>query len=121
MAEICLFCRIARHEIPVPFLAESERCVAFCDISPQAPKHFLVIPREHFDSLNALTDSTLIGEMMIMARDVAAVTTDHRLIVRAPARLADRLRQGRSEALRGEAWLLAGTGQIRHAALIDLV
>lgn len=72
MAEICLFCRIARHEIPVSFLAESERCVAFCDISPQAPKHFLVIPREHFDSLNALTDSTLIGEMMIMARDVAA-------------------------------------------------
>ena len=46
--------------------------------------------------------------------------TDHRLVVRAPARLADRLRQGRSEALRGEAWLLAGTGRIRHAGLIEL-
>jgi hypothetical protein len=45
---------------------------------------------------------------------------DHRLVVRAPARLIDRLRQGRSEALRGEAWLLAGTGRIRHAAVIDL-
>ncbi len=72
MADTCLFCRIARGELPVAFLAESKRCVAFHDISPQAPKHFLVIPREHFDSLNELNDPTLIGEMMLMARDVAA-------------------------------------------------
>ena len=45
---------------------------------------------------------------------------DHRLVVRAPARLVDRLRQGRSEALRGEAWLLAGTGRVRHTRVIDL-
>ena len=72
MAENCLFCRIARGELPVPFIAESARCVAFHDISPQAPKHFLVIPREHFNSLNEVSDLTLIGEMMMMARDVAA-------------------------------------------------
>ena len=71
MADTCLFCRIARGELPVPFLAESPRCMAFRDISPQAPKHFLVIPREHFDSLNELSDPTLVGEMMMMARDVA--------------------------------------------------
>jgi hypothetical protein len=47
--------------------------------------------------------------------------TDHRLVVRAPARLVDKLRQGRSEALRGEAWLLAGAGRVRHAAMIELV
>ena len=46
---------------------------------------------------------------------------DHRLVVRAPARLVDKLRQGRSEALRGEAWVLAGTGRGRHAAMIELV
>lgn len=45
---------------------------------------------------------------------------DHRLVVRAPARLVDKLRQGRSEALRGEAWLLAGAGRVRHAAMIEL-
>ena len=72
MAESCLFCRISRGELPVPLLAESAKCVAFRDISPQAPKHFLVVPREHFDSLNEISDLTLIGEMMIMARDVAA-------------------------------------------------
>ena len=71
MADTCLFCRVARGELPVSFLAESPRCVAFRDINPQAPKHFLVIPREHFDSLNDLNDPTLVGEMMMMARDVA--------------------------------------------------
>ncbi len=45
---------------------------------------------------------------------------DHRLLVHAPARLVDRLRQARSEALRGESWLLAGTGRIRQAAVIEL-
>jgi hypothetical protein len=46
---------------------------------------------------------------------------DHRLLVRAPARLVERLRAARSDALKGEAWLLAGTGRGRAAALIELV
>jgi hypothetical protein len=45
----------------------------------------------------------------------------HRLTVRAPARLLDRLRSARSDALKGEAWLLAGTARVRPAAVIDLV
>lgn len=45
----------------------------------------------------------------------------HRLQVSAPARLVDRLRLARSDALRGEAWLLAGPGRIRAAAQIDLL
>jgi hypothetical protein len=44
----------------------------------------------------------------------------HRLLVRAPARLVERLRASRSDALKGEAWLLAGNGRVRAAALIDL-
>src|SRR5262249_19527844 len=46
---------------------------------------------------------------------------EHRLRVRAPARLIDRLRATRSDALKGEAWLLAGTGRVRPAAMIELV
>jgi hypothetical protein len=46
--------------------------------------------------------------------------TGHRLRVHAPPRLIDRLRAARSDALKGEAWLLAGTGRVRAAALIDL-
>jgi hypothetical protein len=45
---------------------------------------------------------------------------DHRLLVRAPARLVERLRTSRSDALKGEAWLLAGSGRSRQAGLIEL-
>jgi hypothetical protein len=44
----------------------------------------------------------------------------HRLVVQAPPRLIERLRSARSDALKGEAWLLAGTGRARATALIDL-
>jgi hypothetical protein len=44
----------------------------------------------------------------------------HRLVVRAPSRLIERLRGARSDALKGEAWLLAGSGRVRATALIEL-
>src|SRR5512139_862561 len=43
----CIFCKIANGEIPVPFVYEDERVVAFDDASPQAPVHTLVVPRAH--------------------------------------------------------------------------
>lgn len=45
---------------------------------------------------------------------------EHRVCVRGPARLLDRLRAARSEALKGEAWLLAGTGRVRRAAQLEV-
>lgn len=45
----------------------------------------------------------------------------HRLVVRTSLRLVERLRQAKSEALRGEAWLLAGTGRVRALAVVELV
>ncbi len=51
----CLFCRIASGEIPSSRLYEDELCVAFHDIDPQAPEHFLVIPKEHIPSAGAIT------------------------------------------------------------------
>ena len=50
--EKCLFCRIIAGEIPSEKVYEDETCVAINDISPQAPTHLLVLPREHFDSLD---------------------------------------------------------------------
>lgn len=46
----CLFCRIAAGEIPSDCLYQDEKVYAFRDIDPQAPTHFLVIPKEHLDS-----------------------------------------------------------------------
>lgn len=69
----CIFCRIARGEIPADIVHEAERLVAFRDVSPQAPEHILLIPREHVPSVDHLTDSdaVLAGELLIAARDIA--------------------------------------------------
>ncbi|MDO4567217.1 MAG: histidine triad nucleotide-binding protein [Oscillospiraceae bacterium] len=46
----CLFCKIASGEIPSEKLYEDEIAVAFKDINPTAPVHFLVIPKRHIES-----------------------------------------------------------------------
>lgn len=71
MADDCLFCRIARGEIPVKFVAENDDCVAFADIDPQAPTHVLVIPRRHIASLDEATDPVILGQMSLMAATIA--------------------------------------------------
>ena len=71
MADACLFCRIVRGEIPAKLVAENEHCVAFRDINPQAPVHVLVIPREHVASLDEATDPAMIGQLGLMAADIA--------------------------------------------------
>ena len=50
MKNDCLFCAIAAGEIPSNKVYEDELCFAFYDIDPQAPSHFLVIPKEHIAS-----------------------------------------------------------------------
>ena len=46
----CLFCKIVKGDIPSKIIYKDERCVAFHDIDPQAPVHFLVIPKVHIGS-----------------------------------------------------------------------
>ena len=56
----CIFCKIARGEIPSTKVYEDEYVLAFRDINPLAPKHVVVIPKRHVGSLNeldALTDA----------------------------------------------------------------
>lgn len=51
----CLFCAISKGEIPSKKVYEDEQVYAFYDIDPQAPVHFLVIPKAHIDSAGAVT------------------------------------------------------------------
>ena len=67
----CLFCRIVRREIPASIVWEDEHDLAFRDIDPKAPTHFLVIPKRHFASLNEATDAPLLGRMLLAARELA--------------------------------------------------
>ncbi len=61
----CLFCKIAAGDIPSNKLYEDDQLLAFYDIDPQAPVHFLVIPKKHIASAAALTeeDSALLGHV----------------------------------------------------------
>lgn len=54
--EDCLFCKIIAGEIPSNKLYEDELCYAFYDIDPQAPVHFLVVPKTHIKSADELTE-----------------------------------------------------------------
>ena len=71
MAENCLFCRIIRGEIPAKIVAENAHCVAFRDINPQAPTHVVIVPREHVASLNEAKDAAMVGELSLLASDIA--------------------------------------------------
>jgi histidine triad (HIT) family protein len=69
----CIFCRIARGEIPANIVLDTPELVAFRDINPVAPTHVLVIPRRHIASLADITaaESGIIGQMFLAAREIA--------------------------------------------------
>jgi histidine triad (HIT) family protein len=67
----CLFCRVARGELPATVVKRNDRLLAFRDINPQAPVHLLVIPSQHVASLDQADEPTLLGEMLTFAAEVA--------------------------------------------------
>ena len=62
----CLFCKILAGDIPSDKVYEDDKVYVFKDIYPKADIHLLMIPREHIDSLNELSEShdALMGHMM---------------------------------------------------------
>jgi len=52
----CLFCKIVAGDIPSNKVYEDELCLAFYDIDPQAPTHFLVIPKAHIASVSEVNE-----------------------------------------------------------------
>ncbi|XP_018333261.1 histidine triad nucleotide-binding protein 1 [Agrilus planipennis] len=68
-----IFGKILRKEIPCNFIYEDDLCVAFDDVNPQAPIHFLVIPRKPISQLSKAEDAdeTLLGHLLIVAKKVA--------------------------------------------------
>ena len=71
MSADCLFCRIVRGEIPATLVAETDDCIAFRDINPQAPVHVLVIPRKHVASLDAMTDPGMLAKAGALLAEIA--------------------------------------------------
>ncbi|MGH7467257.1 MAG: histidine triad nucleotide-binding protein [Longimicrobiales bacterium] len=89
MGANCLFCRIARGEIPAKLAHQDDRAVAFHDIDPKAPVHVLVIPRKHIASVAALADDEAgeIGHLYTIARRLAeelgVADSGYRLVINA--------------------------------------
>ena len=69
----CIFCRIARGEVPSKKAYEDEDIFAFHDIRPQAPVHLLVIPKEHVATLYdaGMAQHRALGKMLAMAGELA--------------------------------------------------
>lgn len=73
MSDNCLFCKILKGEIPADVLYEDDDVFAFRDIAPQAPVHFLVIPKKHISGPGAVTpeDERIIGKVVRMGGEIA--------------------------------------------------
>ena len=73
MTEKCLFCRIARGEVPSRKAYEDDEVLVFHDINPAAPVHLLVVPKLHVDSLltTGPEHAALLGKLMILAPRLA--------------------------------------------------
>ncbi len=68
----CLFCKIVEGKIPAKKIYEDEKSLAFRDINPQAPVHFLVIPKKHIPTLlEASEEPELIGYLAQVIKKVA--------------------------------------------------
>lgn len=85
--EECIFCKIIRKEIPSSLVFEDENILAFNDINPQAPIHILLIPKEHFASLNDLPqeNNDILSDLLLKARQIAEekgiAQTGYRLVL----------------------------------------
>lgn len=81
-----IFGKILRKEIPCNFIYEDEKCVAFNDVNPQAPVHFLVIPKKPIAMLSEAgeKDVEILGHLLLTAKKVAqdqGLENGYRLVI----------------------------------------
>ena len=73
MTENTIFAKIINGEIPCEKLYEDEFCIAFNDIAPQAPVHYLVVPKKSIISLFTCLeeDQSLLGHLLLVGKNIA--------------------------------------------------
>ena len=82
-----LFEKIIAREIPADIVFEDDQCLAFRDISPQAPIHILIIPKKPIARIGAAQadDQSLLGHLLLTAADIARreniAPTGYRLVI----------------------------------------
>lgn len=70
----CIFCRIVAGEIPAAKIYEDDEVIAFNDLYPKAPVHFLIVPKKHIESLQTAepNDQALLGKILLLAPQLAS-------------------------------------------------
>lgn len=71
----CIFCKIIQKEIPATIIFDDPELLVIQDIKPQAPSHFLIIPKQHIATINdtATQDQQLLGHLILTAKKIAAI------------------------------------------------
>jgi len=69
-SENCIFCKIAKGEIPCVKIWEDEKHLAFLDVNPMSPGHTLIMPKNHTDYLFDIEDNEY-SELMLKAKEIA--------------------------------------------------
>jgi histidine triad (HIT) family protein len=74
----CIFCKIARREIPAKIVGESELALAFWDVAPRQPLHILIIPKLHYSDVAELTlnDEASLVALMKLGSELALQHAD---------------------------------------------
>ncbi len=74
MSDECLFCKVVAREIPGDIVYEDDEVLAFNDISPQAPTHILIIPKQHVATVNEVSEegTGVFGTLIAAAKRLAA-------------------------------------------------
>ncbi|MBE6081316.1 MULTISPECIES: histidine triad nucleotide-binding protein [Tissierellales] len=69
----CIFCKIASGEVPSDIIYEDDKVVAFNDLNPQSPVHFLVIPKEHISSIKDINEEniSIISHIFLVIKKIA--------------------------------------------------
>jgi histidine triad (HIT) family protein len=82
----CIFCKIAKGEIPTEAIYEDDKIIAFHDTAPQAPIHFLVIPKAHIESLNEVDEENagviadIFRRISLIAKEMGFDETGYRVV-----------------------------------------
>ncbi|KAB0800273.1 hypothetical protein PPYR_06013 [Photinus pyralis] len=83
--ETTIFDKIIQKQIPAEIIYEDDHCLAFNDVNPQAPTHFLVIPKKRIPLLDASEecDKELLGTLMLTAKKLAQerLPNGYRLVI----------------------------------------
>ena len=83
--EKTIFDKIIEKQIPADIIYEDDQCLAFTDVNPQAPTHFLVIPKKRIPLLDASeeADKDLLGTLMLTAKKLAneRLPNGYRLVI----------------------------------------